>query len=41
MMKQPGGMTPEACDERVGEILKGKGGGDADETPDEPEMPTE
>lgn len=24
MMKQPGGMTPEACDERVGEILKGK-----------------
>ena len=27
MLKQPGGMTPEACDERVGEILRGKGGG--------------
>jgi hypothetical protein len=39
MMKQPGGMTPEACDERVGEILKGKGGGG--EAPDEPEEPTE
>jgi Zn-dependent protease with chaperone function len=25
MLKQPGGMTPEACDERVSEILKGKG----------------
>jgi hypothetical protein len=24
MLKQPGGMTPEACDERVAEILKGK-----------------
>jgi hypothetical protein len=24
MKKEPGGMTPEACDERVGEILKGK-----------------
>jgi Zn-dependent protease with chaperone function len=38
MLKQPGGMTPEACDERVGEILKGKGGGEA---PDEPEIPAE
>jgi Zn-dependent protease with chaperone function len=33
MMKQPGGMTPEACDERVAEILKSKGG--ADEPPDD------
>ena len=24
MMKQPGGMTPQACDERVAEILKNK-----------------
>ena len=31
LMKQPGGMTPEACDERVREILKGKG----DKEPDE------
>ena len=28
MLKQPGGMTPEACDERVAEILKGKSGHD-------------
>lgn len=28
MLKQPGGMTPEACDGRVAQILKGKGGGD-------------
>ncbi len=26
MMKLPGGMTPQACDERVAEILKRKGG---------------
>ncbi|HXU70037.1 MAG TPA: M48 family metallopeptidase [Polyangia bacterium] len=25
MLKQPGGMTPEACDDRVAQILKGKG----------------
>ena len=37
MMKQPGGMTPEACDERVGEILKRKG---VDESPPDAE-PTE
>ena len=28
MLKQPGGTTPEACDERVAEVLKGRGGGD-------------
>ena len=31
MRKEPGGMTPEACDERVGEILKGKGAVDGHE----------
>ena len=35
MLKQPGGMTPEACDERVGEVLKGKGGGDERDERDE------
>jgi Zn-dependent protease with chaperone function len=25
MLKQPGGLTPEACDERVADILKGRG----------------
>ncbi|HEY2746740.1 MAG TPA: M48 family metalloprotease [Polyangia bacterium] len=36
MLKQPGGMTPEACDERVAQILKGKGGSDEEEEPAEP-----
>jgi Zn-dependent protease with chaperone function len=36
MMKQPGGMTPQACDERVAEILKGK-----IEEPAEPGEPAE
>ena len=40
MRKEPGGMTPEACDERVGEILKGKGG-EAHDEPDQPEEPSE
>ncbi len=40
MLKQPGGMTPEACDERVAEILKGRGAGRSDEPPpaDDPEV---
>lgn len=28
---QPGGLTPEACDARVAEVLKGKGGHDDDD----------
>jgi Zn-dependent protease with chaperone function len=36
MMKLPGGMTPEACDARTAEILKGKGG---DEPPLDDEPP--
>jgi hypothetical protein len=35
MMKQPGGMTPEACDERVAEILKGR----VPDAPDGPDVP--
>lgn len=40
MLKQPGGMTPEACDERVAEILKGRGAGRSDEPPpaEDPEV---
>jgi Zn-dependent protease with chaperone function len=41
MLKQPGGMTPEACDERVAEILKGKGGHDEEEPPATPVEPLE
>ena len=35
MLKQPGGMTPEACDDRVGEILKRKGAASDDVEHDE------
>jgi hypothetical protein len=41
LLKQPGGMTPEACDERVAEILKGKGGEREDDPHDEDGAPDE